>query len=125
MNIDILSDLKMLKIGDYKKIESYYKNKKEFIKSEEVKRKLLDFVNFCSWATDEQVKKELHFDLSSYFQILAGYYYTRAEDFNYNPYIKIDSLKKAVIYCNLLKNHNPNAEIYSNKYICKINRNYL
>ncbi len=121
----LIDDIKMLKIQELQRLKDLYTYAKKFDKAEETKEKLNSFKSFCNWANDDQILEEVKNRLIDFYQILAGYYYTVAEDFNENPYIKIDRLKKAVICCNLLKQHCKHAEIYANKYICQQNRNYL
>jgi hypothetical protein len=121
----IISDIQRLKIQELHTLKNLYMNAKKFDKAEETQDKLNSFKSFCNWATDEQILEEVKNRLTDFYQVLAGYYYTIAEDFESNPLIKIDRLKKAVICCNLLKQHCKDAEIYANKYICQQNRNYL
>lgn len=121
----LIDDFKMLKIQELDKLKNLYIQNKKVDKAEETAEKLKDFKSFCNWATNEQILEEVQNRLTDFYQVLAGYYYTIAEDFSENQYIKIDRLKKAVICCNLLKAHEPKAEIYANKYICQQNRNYL
>lgn len=121
----LIEDIKMLKIQELHDLKTLYLNAKKYDKAEETQDKLTSFKSFCNWATDTQILEEVKSRLTDFYQVLAGYYYTVAEDFNENPFIKIDRLKKAVICCNLLKQHCKDAEIYANKYICQQNRNYL
>jgi len=121
----LIEDFKMLKIQELDRLKNLYLQNKKFEKAEKTTEELKDFKSFCNWATNEQIIKEVKSRLSDFYQVLAGYYYTIAEDFNENHLIKIDRLKKAVICCSLLKQHEPKAEIYANKYICQRNRNYL
>lgn len=121
----LISDIKRLKTQELHDLKNLYLTAKKIDKSEKTNEDLQSFKSFCNWATDEQILEEIKNRLTDFYQILAGYYYTIAEDFNQNPLIKIDRLKKAVICCNLLKQHCPDAKIYANKYICQQNRNYL
>jgi len=45
----------------------------------------------------------------------------RAIDHDYNIYIVMRSLRKAVIYINVLKQIEPKLEMYATKYLCKRN----
>jgi len=121
----LISDIKRIKLGELKRLKSLYEYNKKFDKADRVKDEISEFNSFCNWATNEQVLNELNSRLTDYYQVLAGYYYTVAEDFEFNPLIKIDRLRKAVICCKLLKQHQPKADIYANKFICQQNRNYL
>jgi len=126
LNYDwLISDIKSIKLGELKKLETLYEYNKKFDKADKVKDEIKDFQSFCNWGTDEMILKSLKDRLTDYYQVLAGYYYTVAEDFPNNPYITVNRLRKAVICCQLLKQHQPKAEIYANKYICQRNRNYL
>jgi len=126
MNTEILkSDLINLKLSEMHDLKLLYLNSKQFIKAEDVQDKINDFKAFTRHATNEMLFEELKPRLTDFYQVLAGYYYTIAEDFEFNLLIKVDRLRKAVFYCQMLKKHEPKADIYKNKYICQRNRNYL
>ena len=124
-NSFLIEGIKALKIQELTDLQNLYIQNKKFDKAEQTQEEIKSFKDFCNWATDEQIMRETKSRLTDYYQILAGYYYTIAEDFQQNPLIKIDRLKKAVICCNELKKHEPQAEQYANKFICQQNRNYL
>ena len=124
-NTWLIEDIKFLYLQELRKLKELYTNTKKFDKAEETQDKIKNFNWFCSWANDEDVLKEVNHRLTDFYQIIEGYYYTIAEDFESNPLIKIDRLKKAVVSCSMLKNKVKEAQIYSNKYICQQNRNYL
>lgn len=124
-NTWLIDDIKFLYLQELRKLKELYTNSKKYDKAEQTQDKIKNFNWFCTWATDEDIVKEVNHRLTDFYQIIAGYYYTIAEDFSENPLIKIDRLKKAVVSCNLLKNKVKEAQIYSNKYICQKNRNYL
>jgi hypothetical protein len=126
MKAEILkSDLIGLKLSEMHDLKSLYLNSKQFSKAEDVQDKINTFKAFTRYATDKMLLEELKTRLTDFYQVLAGYYYTIAEDFEFNPLIKVDRLRKAVFYCQMLKKHEPKADIYKNKYICQRNRNYL
>ena len=124
-NLFLIEGIKTLKIQELTDLKNLYIKNKKFDKAEQTEEEIKSFKDFCNWATNEEVIEEVKSRLTAYYQILAGYYYTIAEDFQQNPLIKIDRLKKAVFCCNELKKHEPRAEQYANKFICQQNRNYL
>ena len=123
--IFFIQDIKSLKIKELAEAVKLHKKKGNTERAQQAEKALQDFRCFCTYATDAMILEEVHNRLSDYLQIMAGYYYTLAEDFPDNPLIKIESLKKAIFYCNKLKELRPEAKIYTNRHICKINKNYL
>ena len=120
-----IEDIKSLRIGELKKLIKLYEDNGKDYEAEKTTKKLESFIDLCAYGTEAMILEELSSRLSDFYQVLAGYYYAMAEDFNYNPLIKIDRLKKAVIMCQKLKEHTIEAVPYANKYICQTNRNYL
>ena len=82
----------------------------------------------CKMTTTEKnviVAQFMGFQTDSVEVTMPGYYYTIAEDYPSNPWLKVKNLKKAAICCNKLKEIEPRAQIYTSRYICQRNRNYL
>lgn len=119
-----LQDIKILKIKELKAVVNFHQSKGDERRAQDAEKALQDFRYLCTYATDEMILEEVQNRLKDYYQIMAGYYYSLAEDFPNNPFIKIESLKKAIFYCNKLKELRPEVKIYANRWICRTNRNY-